>query len=288
VLIRNLLNYLRATIYAISYFENFYEIIIILLLQKFFNYKVNRIRIILRNKKSFDYDPVSLRDLLVALSKFRDRIKLKILLNNIIVDVCGYKFIRYYHPLGEVFINEVYNINVYDRDVVDIGAFVGDSSIYFCAKGARRCIAVEPQPRAFKELLINIKLNLFSTKIIPVNAYILTSSNDFIYTPHSIISPTHSANKEFVNDNIVPVQVTNLQNLINNYKINKHAILKLDCEGCEYELIKYNIELISDTFDQIIFEFHLNKEKLYEIIRLLKNNGYKVDITSSSLIHCYR
>jgi len=238
VLIRNLLNYLRATIYAISYFENFYEIIIILLLQKFFNYKANRIRIILRNKKSFDCDSVSLRDLLVALSKFRDRIKLKILSNNIIVDVCGYKFIRYYFTIGEVFINEVYNINVYDRDVVDIGAFVGDSSIYFCAKGARRCIAVEPQPRAFKELLINIKLNLLSTKIIPVNAYILTCSNDFIYIPHSIISPTYYSAKKFVNGNIVPVQVINLKDLINNYKINKHAILKLDCEGCEYELIK--------------------------------------------------
>jgi hypothetical protein len=64
--------------------------------------------------------------------------------------------------------------------------------------------------------------------------------------------------------------------------------LKLDYEGYEYELIKYNIELISDTFDQIIFEFHLNKEELYEIIKLLKNNGYKIDIIHPSLIHYYR
>jgi FkbM family methyltransferase len=38
-------------------------------------------------------------------------------------------------------------------EVINIGAFVGDSTIYFAVKGAKRIIAIEPHPKAFEELL---------------------------------------------------------------------------------------------------------------------------------------
>jgi len=59
--------------------------------------------------------------------------------------------------------------NVKDRVVVDVGAFVGDSAVYFALKGAKRIIAVEPHPGAFAEMLDNIRLNNLEGVIIPVN-----------------------------------------------------------------------------------------------------------------------
>jgi len=60
--------------------------------------------------------------------------------------------------------------NVKDRVVVDIGAFVGDSAIYFALRGSRRVVAVEPHPDAYAEMLDNIKLNNMEKAIIPINA----------------------------------------------------------------------------------------------------------------------
>jgi len=60
--------------------------------------------------------------------------------------------------------------NVKDRVVVDIGAYVGDSAIYFALKGAKKVIAIEPHPGAYAEMLDNIRLNKLESVIIPVNA----------------------------------------------------------------------------------------------------------------------
>ena len=45
------------------------------------------------------------------------------------------------------------------RVVVDVGAYVGDSSIYFALRGAKKVYAIEPDRDAYSELLVNIELN---------------------------------------------------------------------------------------------------------------------------------
>jgi len=51
------------------------------------------------------------------------------------------------------------NIDLRGREVVDVGAFVGDSTLYFLYKGAERVIAIEPHRGAYEEMLYNLKLN---------------------------------------------------------------------------------------------------------------------------------
>jgi hypothetical protein len=71
----------------------------------------------------------------------------------------------------EIFITRVYEkLNVCGRFVVDVGAYVGDSAIYFTLKGASKVIAIEPHPGAYEEMLENIRLNNMGDKIIPINA----------------------------------------------------------------------------------------------------------------------
>jgi tRNA/tmRNA/rRNA uracil-C5-methylase (TrmA/RlmC/RlmD family) len=83
----------------------------------------------------------------------------------------GIKFRHMYVTILQVFSEGDYtSLDVKDRDVIDVGAFVGDSAIYFALKGAKRVIAVEPHPGAFAEMLENIKLNKMENIIIPVNA----------------------------------------------------------------------------------------------------------------------
>jgi FkbM family methyltransferase len=56
--------------------------------------------------------------------------------------------------------------------VIDVGAFVGDTAMYFILKGARRVVAIEPLPANYEELLDNIHLNGIEGRIIPINAMV--------------------------------------------------------------------------------------------------------------------
>jgi FkbM family methyltransferase len=52
---------------------------------------------------------------------------------------------------------------------VDVGAYVGDSSIYFALRGSKKAIAIKPHPEAFREMVENIRLNKLEGVIIPIN-----------------------------------------------------------------------------------------------------------------------
>jgi tRNA G37 N-methylase Trm5 len=74
-----------------------------------------------------------------------------------------------YWSTFEVFDHGEYNaLNANGKTVVDVGAYIGDSSIYFALKGAKRVIAIEPCPKAFKEMLDNIRLNNLEDVIVPI------------------------------------------------------------------------------------------------------------------------
>jgi len=48
-------------------------------------------------------------------------------------------------------------VDVKNKSVVDIRAFVGDSAIHFAIKGAEKVIVIEPHPGAYEELAENIE-----------------------------------------------------------------------------------------------------------------------------------
>ena len=47
----------------------------------------------------------------------------------------------------------------------DVGANIGDSSIYFALKGAKKVIALEPLPANYEMAVKNIELNNFKNII---------------------------------------------------------------------------------------------------------------------------
>jgi len=82
----------------------------------------------------------------------------------------GIKFKYAYGSIHEVFEEEDYKfLNVKDKNVLDIGAFVGDSPIYFILKGAKKVYAIEHIRMLIMKCLENIKLNNMEDKIIPIN-----------------------------------------------------------------------------------------------------------------------
>jgi tRNA A58 N-methylase Trm61 len=65
--------------------------------------------------------------------------------------------------------NEYEILDVKDKVVLDIGAYVGDSAIYFIRKGAKKVYAYEAVKDFYEIMLKNIELNNLQDKIIPTN-----------------------------------------------------------------------------------------------------------------------
>jgi len=171
----------------------------------------------------------------------------------------GIKFKHAYGTIIEIFEEDYYKfLNVQNKSVLDIGAFIGDSSIYFILKGAKKVYAIEPHPNAYKEMIENIKLNNMEDKIIPINMGISYDNNYImIYTKDMTLVAGSFFNS---NNTGIKVPAGKLSDIIEKYNIDAQ-VLKMDCEGCEYDIILKDYDTIKE-FDEIGFEYHAYNTKI--------------------------
>jgi FkbM family methyltransferase len=177
-----------------------------------------------------------------------------------------------YDIVFENFIGGAYDdLDVRDKTVVDIGAGVGDTAILFSLRGAKRVIALEPFPDLYKKALINIRINSFKNRILLINAG-LGSFDGEVTTKSNNVHGYYLFRPKTGNVNI---RIYTLSSLIKEYKIEKDSVLKMDCEGCEYETIPNVRSDDLATFKQIIIEYHDGYVKLK---RILEDVGFETKI----------
>ena len=181
-----------------------------------------------------------------------------------------------YSDIGLVFFKEEYKfLDVKDRDVIDIGMNIGDSSIYFSVNGAKRVIGLEPYPYAFSIAEKNIKLNGIKN-IIALNAGY--GKDSYIIIDPRKISTAASTLIPSAKGKTIPI--LSLKTLISKYNIN-NAALKMDCEGCEYALLEENDEVFNNI-EMIQIEYHYGYD---DLVRKLKNCGFDVNYTTPKYVY---
>jgi 16S rRNA G966 N2-methylase RsmD len=142
--------------------------------------------------------------------------------------------------LDEIFLMRVYGqANLKGRSVIDIGASIADTPIYFASMGASKVYGFEPDVERYGLALQNINLNNMTDKIQIFNT---------------------EANSE------------SLANLILQYGL-KNVFLKIDCEGCEYEMIANTEDDMFQNIRDVVLEYHKNPKPLIERLAKL---GFKV------------
>jgi FkbM family methyltransferase len=173
----------------------------------------------------------------------------------------------------ENFISGVYNdLDIEGRTVIDIGAGVGDTTILFVLRGARRVIALEPYPSLYKKALINVKINGVEDRVVLVNAG-LGSFDDEICTEIRDVNGYYLFKPSSKCD--IKVKMYTLSSLIREFRIAKGSILKMDCEGCEYDALLSAKPEDLKLFGQIIIEYHNGYR---ELKKALENSRFKVTI----------
>jgi FkbM family methyltransferase len=156
--------------------------------------------------------------------------------------------------LFNIFYEKDYNfLPVKDRVVIDIGANIADSSIYFAMTGAKKVIALEPFPKNFEVAQKNITLNGFTDKIELLNAGCCGGQSKDMVLDASANGVGCQTMQSSLGNNI---HFYTLRELINKYNIDSPAVLKIECEGCEYDIILKNDKTMLDKFSHIQVEYH--------------------------------
>jgi len=173
--------------------------------------------------------------------------------------------------IGHIFGSEDYKILKPENEIViDIGANIGDSPIYFALNKAKYVIALEPYPYTFNLAVQNIKANNLNDKITILNSgYGKTSEivkvDEKMRNTGRTILVSSNEGKE--------VKLYSLETLINEFDI-KEAVLKIDCEGCEYNLLNEDDGVLK-KFKRIILEFHYGYKNIES---KLKNAGFSTKV----------
>ena len=169
-----------------------------------------------------------------------------------------------------VFFAEVYDfLPVKDKIVIDVGANIGDSAIYFALSGAKKVISLEPFPKNNSTARRNIELNNLSEKITLLAVGCSASNGEIIINPNQ---EGAGSTLDSV-DSGVKVPLITLDALIEKYIVPDDSILKIDCEGCEIDVILSSNKKTLRKFTHIEIEYHYGYQDLKQ---KLENCGFSI------------
>jgi len=142
-----------------------------------------------------------------------------------------------FDSLIEIFAEDQYEVpevlsGLRGREVVDVGANVGDSALYFVLNGAKKVIAVEPLPNVARCAEENVRLSGATDKVRVLNAAL---SNEPASVPCDYDVFSSGAFSTLKGSGPCRVPGVTLDDLLD--MIDDPYLLKMDCEGCEAQVI---------------------------------------------------
>jgi FkbM family methyltransferase len=160
-------------------------------------------------------------------------------------------------------------LDVQGKRVLDIGASIGDTAVYFALRGAREVVAFEPYPFPYQFALRNVEANgLRNVRVI--NAGIAGSDGAVRVTRGEMGGANDLKPSDEPNAILVPIY--SLDRVLEEY--GPFDVMKMDCEGCEYDAV-LNSKRIGEL-RQIQMEYHYGPERLVEALR---KAGFEVEAT---------
>jgi FkbM family methyltransferase len=172
------------------------------------------------------------------------------------------------------------------EDVIfDVGANIGAVSLISAAYLKKQCkiYAFEPLPTTFSMLFQNIMTNSLSHVITPINIALSdkVKVDDFILSSIDAGTSGHSikggTSKEEENDVVsaskLEILTTTIDQLKKDYRINDINHLKIDVDGCDYEVLLGGEGVLSNPSLKTILVERNDKEN--NVVDLLNKYGFK-------------
>jgi FkbM family methyltransferase len=163
--------------------------------------------------------------------------------------------------------------------IVDVGAYIGDTPLYYAKRGAL-VVAVEPLPSNYEVMLWNLELNPdLKHRVIPVNAAISGRDGfvEFSYsTPMDGGASIYGGGRFKVRVKSMRLstlirEITSMGLDLDGFRV---RVLKMDCKGCEYDVIN-EVDVLR-LFDIVKIEYSgdLRGKTYHELKSTLENLGF--------------
>jgi FkbM family methyltransferase len=168
--------------------------------------------------------------------------------------------------------------------VVDVGAYVGDTALYYAKRGAF-VIAIEPVPTNYEAMLRNIELNPgLKPRILPINAAI-ADKDDYVNISYdgefdgaaSIYEVKRFKVKvRSIKPGTLIKEVSRSGIDLSRFKV---KVLKMDCRGCGWDIVSNELEVIR-SFDIVKIEYsgYLRNYIVDELLNKIKSIDFKCRI----------
>ena len=162
--------------------------------------------------------------------------------------------------------------------IIDLGACLGEFtlSVSEIFGGIEKSVLIEANPTNFNQ----IKSIPNSIKL---NAFVSPDSEGFQKFREDPNSPYNGTSFFDYFDGAIQHEIKriSIEQILNDYNIERVDILKIDIEGAEYELLENLDSTILEKIDQITVEFHdfldpMLKKRTENLVQRIKSFGYSV------------
>jgi FkbM family methyltransferase len=176
--------------------------------------------------------------------------------------------------------------------VFDIGGGIGDFAIFVASQNPKNVVyAFEPTPRSFTLLQENLQLNQIENARVYPQAIWSSDGQIVIDTtagePGQYVSRTINVDEKTKNDRILVPSIT-LSRAFEATGLGNCNLMKIDCEGAEYEILFGTPPAVLDRIERIIMEYHDNVTKYThtDLVAFLRDQGFAVK-TYPNDVHDY-
>lgn len=168
--------------------------------------------------------------------------------------------------LYEIFVRQDYGSDFSGKVVLDIGAYNGDSAVFFALRGAQKVIALEPYPPSCALARANIARMGLEDKITLLPAALGPEEGHATFRIASTepdantLAPTPLTKNLITFDQAIDVPVYSLEKLLQTYGL--FDFVKLDCEGCEFAIVEKTSETLLRAIPLWHIEYHASPEPI--------------------------
>ncbi len=159
-----------------------------------------------------------------------------------------------------------------DKDIIDAGAYIGDSALIFSGLTSKKVYAFEPTMKNYQDMLKTIEMNGLEN-VVPCR-YALGSEKGTAEMTDAVVSATNA----YVEKSTMPymstetVDVVRLDDFVKENDLHV-GLIKTDVEGAEQMLLAGAMETIRTQRPTLLISIYHNASDFYSIKPMLESLG---------------
>lgn len=180
--------------------------------------------------------------------------------NNYLLPINHFESCVFYYYYGLEKLETLKNIR--DKDIIDAGAFIGDSALIFSPLTDKKVYCFEPVPENYNNMLKTIELN--SLKNIVPEEFALGSKKGKLKLSVNSSSSTSYENDAFTYSGHIEADVITLDEYVEKNDLNV-GMIKADLEGAEQEFLKGAMNTIITQKPILLISIYHNASDFFHI-----------------------